>query len=137
MKRPQPEQALQRQVAQFLAVALDGNSWFSSMPLGGGGRLRGAILRGVGVKRGLPDVLVVNDGRTIWLELKSDKGRVSPEQRECHAALASARSSVSVVRSLDDAIEALQRAGVPLRAHLDAPPVTRDTVQLHTREVGA
>lgn len=115
MRRAKPEQALQRQIAQFLAVALDGNSWWSSMPLGGGGRLRGAILHGLGVKAGLPDVLVINDGRAIWLELKSAKGRLSVGQQECHAALARARCAVAVVRSLDDAIEALQRAGVPLR----------------------
>ena len=120
MRRSQPEQALQRQVAQFLTLALDGNSWFSSMPLGGGGRLRGAILHGLGVKRGLPDVLVVNDGRAIWLELKAAKGRLSPGQQECHAALASARCTVAVVRSLDDVIEALQRAGVPLHAEIAA-----------------
>lgn len=120
MKHAQPEQALQRQIAQFLAVALDGNSWWSSMPLGGGGRLRGAILHGLGVKPGLPDMVVVNDGRAIWLELKAAKGHVSPAQQECHAALARARCPVAVVRSLDEAIEALQQAGVPLRAELAA-----------------
>lgn len=120
MNRAQPEQALQRQVAQFLAVALDGNSWFSSMPLGGGGRLRGAILHGLGVKRGLPDMLVINDGRAIWLELKAAKGRVSEGQQDCHAALSSARSPVAVCKSIDDVIAALVAAGVPLRAKLEA-----------------
>lgn len=120
MRRAQPEQALQRQVVQFLAVALEGNSFFTTIPLGGGGRLRGAILHGLGVKRGLPDVLVINDGRAIWLELKAKRGFVSEAQRGCHAALASARCPVAVVRSLDDVIEALQRAGVPLRVELAA-----------------
>lgn len=120
MRKPQPEQALQRQVAQFLAVALDGNSWFSSMPLGGGGKLRGAILHGLGVKRGLPDVLVINDGRAIWIELKVGKGRVSEGQRECHLALARARCPVAVCRSLNEVIMALTDAGVPLCAELAA-----------------
>jgi hypothetical protein len=134
VRRAQPEQVLQRQIAQFLAVALDGNSWFSSLPLGGGGKLRGAILHGLGVKRGLPDMLVVNDGRVVWLELKSAKGRISEGQQECHAALARARCPVAVVRSLEDAIDALQRAGVPLRiAGETTPGVTRDPLAL--REV--
>lgn len=115
MRRAQPEQALQRQVAEFLSVALAGNSWFSSMPLGGGGRLRGAILHGLGVKAGLPDVLVVNDGRAIWLELKARNGRVSTGQQLCHNDLSRARCPVAVCKSLDDVIAALRAAGVPLR----------------------
>lgn len=118
MRRAQPEQVFQRQVAQFLAVSLAGNSWFSSLPLGGGGRLRGAILHGLGVRRGLPDVLVINDGRAIWLELKSDKGRLSQAQQACHSDLIRARSSVAVCRCLEDVVAALNAAGVPLRAKL-------------------
>jgi hypothetical protein len=114
-RRAQPEQALQRQVAQFLDVALAGNSWWSSMPLGGGGRLRGAILHGLGVKPGLPDIAVVNDGRVIWIELKAPKGRLRAHQIACHRALSMARCPVYICRSLDDVIAALRSAGVPMR----------------------
>lgn len=114
-KRAHPEQTLQRQVADFLSVALAGNSWWSTMPLGGGGSIRGKILRGLGTRAGLPDLLVVNDGRAIWLELKSKNGRLSEVQQECHAALARARCPVTVCRHLDDVIAALRAAGVPLK----------------------
>ena len=114
-RRRAPEQALQRQIAQFLDVALGGTAWYSAIPLGGGGRVRGAILRSMGTKEGTPDMVVLDAGRAIFLELKAPKGRVSPAQEACHKALRRAGATVYVVRSLDEAIAVLFRAGVPLR----------------------
>jgi hypothetical protein len=115
MARRAPEQALQRQIAQFLDVALAGNAWYSTIPLGGGGRVRGAILRGMGVKEGTPDMIILDAGRAIFLELKSLKGRVSPAQQVCHKSLRRAGCAVYVIRSLDETIIALRECGVPLR----------------------
>lgn len=115
MTRSHPEQILQRQVAQFLALALGGSAWFSTIPLGGGGKVRGAILRGLGTKDGLPDILVVDSGRALWIELKAKRGTVSPAQRECHAALHRARSSTAICRSLGEVIAFLHHEGVPLK----------------------
>ncbi len=114
-KRRAPEQALQRQIAQFLDAALGGSAWYSTIPLGGGGRVRGAVLRAAGTKAGIPDMLVVDAGRVIWLELKAPKGRLSVDQIVCHQELRHARCAVYVVRSLDEAIASLRMAGVPLR----------------------
>jgi hypothetical protein len=114
-KRRAPEQALQRQIAQFLDTALAGNTWYSTIPLGGGGRVRGAILRSMGVKAGVPDMVVIDAGRAIWLELKAPKGRLSDEQTACHKLLRRAGCAVYVIRSLDEAIIALRECGVPLR----------------------
>jgi len=110
---------LQRQIAQFLAVGLAGNSWFSAFPLGGGGKVRGAILRSMGTKEGTPDLIVINDGRAIFLEVKSYTGAVSEAQKRCHAELRRARCPVYVVRSLDEVVNALTASGVPLRAMVD------------------
>jgi len=115
MTRRAPEQALQRQIAQFLDVALGGTAWYSAIPLGGGGRVRGAILHSTGTKEGTPDMCVVDAGRVLFLELKSPKGRVSPAQEACHRALRRAGAPVYIIRSLDEAIAALRQAGVPLR----------------------
>ena len=43
-RRKQPEADFQQQVFAYLASALDGDSWFSAIPLGGGGAVRGAAL---------------------------------------------------------------------------------------------
>jgi hypothetical protein len=109
------EQTFHRQIADFLTVALGGTATFSTLPLGGGGQLRGAILHGLGVKPGLPDIAVWDAGRTIFLELKAPSGRLSPVQSECHTDLRRARCPVAVVRSLDEVIAFLKAHGVPLR----------------------
>lgn len=87
-----------------------------SGPSGGGGLMRGKILNSMGLKPGVPDVLIVDGGRALWLEVKAPKGSVSPVQKQCHSDLARARSSVAVVRSLDDVIAFLERECVPLKA---------------------
>lgn len=115
-----PEQQFHKAVADFLAVALGGSAWFTSIAhgsRGGGaaGHARGAIWQGMGAKAGVPDILLVDGGRAIWLELKAPKGRLSDVQKECHKALAHAGSAVHVVRTIDEVIVALRYAGVPLR----------------------
>jgi hypothetical protein len=117
-----PEERLHRDIADYLTLTLGGCAWFTTIPLGGGGRLRGAILNGMGVKAGVPDILIVDGGRAYWLEVKSAKGRVSPEQRQCHDVLALARAPVTIVRSLEDVERALTRWGVPLKARIAACP---------------
>lgn len=114
-RRQQPEQALQTQVVKFLRAALAGNSWFGSVPLGGGGASRGRTLKRTGAVAGTPDMLLVNDGRAIWIELKAPKGVVSDAQLYAHQQLRQAGSLVFVCRSLDEVIEAMRSAGVPLR----------------------
>lgn len=109
------EAQLHRAVSDFLSVALGGCAWFTTIPLGGGGRIRGAVLRGRGVKPGTPDLLIVDGGRCCWLELKARRGRVSPEQVECHAALRRAGSAVAVCKSLDEVIATLNLWAVPLK----------------------
>ena len=113
MKRP--EQALHQQVAQFLAWALPDDAWFTTIGHGGGGLLRGKILHGMGVKPGVPDILVVSGGRAIFVELKAQKGTVSPAQKACISALYEAGSHVHLARNLDQVIAALRTEGVPLR----------------------
>ncbi len=109
------ELTLHKAVAQYLTAALPDNAWFTTFPLGGGGRLHGARIKAMGTRRGTPDVLVVIDGKAIFLELKSDKGSVSPAQRETIAALRRAGAAVFVCRSLADVH--LNLAGwIPLKA---------------------
>lgn len=118
MKRP--EQLLHQQVAAYLRVALPPSVWFSTFPSGGGGKTRGAFLRSMGLKKGVPDLLVVHNGRATWIELKAEKGRVSVDQRRCHVALAGAGCWVNVCRSVAEVQGALECARIPLRAKVTA-----------------
>jgi hypothetical protein len=135
MRRAQPEYHLHCQIVAFLRLALDGNTFFFHPPNGGKrGLAEAKRFKAMGVAPGLPDIGIIDSGRILWLELKAGKGRLSPGQRECHELLARARCPVMVVRSLDDAIEALQRAGVPLRIAGELPArVVRQSIAV--REV--
>ena len=64
--------------------------------------MRGMILKGMGMKAGVPDILIVYDSRAYWCELKAPKGTLSEVQKEVHAALWQAKTPVAVIRSLDE-----------------------------------
>lgn len=112
MKRP--EQRLHRAVAELLDTILV-SAWWTTLPLGGGGKLRGAINKGLGTKDGIPDILIVDHSQAFWIELKAPNGRLSPEQFVCHAALSAAGATVFVCRSVDDVIIRLQQCGIKTR----------------------
>lgn len=58
--------------------------------------------------RGLPDLLVVLSGITIFFEVKTKLGSVSPIQRAIHEKIERAGGSVCVVRSVKEAIRAIR-----------------------------
>ena len=62
-----------------------------------------------GVK-GVPDIscLPWQDGRTLYIEVKSQNGRLRPDQVEFHAMLKSRNAPVMVARSVDDVQEYLK-----------------------------
>ena len=53
--------------------------------------------------RGWPDrLLLTNDGRVVWIELKRPKGLVSPLQNHFHGKLQEMKFQVEVVRSAEE-----------------------------------
>jgi hypothetical protein len=100
--RAAPEQALQRQVAAYLSWALAPPAWFTAFPAGGGGWTRGKILKGMGLKAGVPDIVIYYEGKAFFLELKAPKGVLSVTQKRTHDELRAAGCLVAVIRSLDD-----------------------------------
>ena len=113
--RSAPEQRLQREVANYLSWALMPPTWFTAIPAGGGGELRGKILKGMGLRAGVPDILIVHDGQAKWLELKSPRGVLSEAQRATHSALNATGCPVVICRSLDEVRGAVWAWGIPLR----------------------
>ena len=125
MSMVRDEQKLQMQVKKFLELALPyPDAWFTAIPAGGGGKVRGGILKGMGYKAGTPDMLVIyrppSGPIVIWLELKSAQGRASKAQEQCRKDLIAAGCKWALVRSLDDVERALRGFGVPLRASVGA-----------------
>lgn len=62
-----------------------------------------------GCESGTPDILVMLDGgRCVWLECKTDKGRVTETQKSWHTMAAALGHRVAIARSVEDAIAAVR-----------------------------
>jgi hypothetical protein len=53
-------------------------------------------------RTGLPDIIVINDGFAIGLEVKNEKGRQSDNQKQIEKEWKEAGGEYYVVRSIDD-----------------------------------
>jgi hypothetical protein len=96
------EQAIQRAVFEHLAWRARPNAFAFHVPNGGWrSPIEAAIMKGLGVRPGVPDVFA---GRAHALELKAPGAKLSPAQAEAHAALKAAGAAVAVVYGLDDAL---------------------------------
>ena len=113
MTRSMPEQQIQRAVFEHLAIRAASTA-FAFHPANGGWRSRveAAILKGMGVKPGVPDIIAIKDARCYALELKGSGGRLTPVQRDVHAALVVAGATVAVAYGLDDALAQLEAWGL-------------------------
>lgn len=126
-RRATPEADLQRAVVQALHFALPRSAIVHHCAnevteAGPRGARRQAILVSMGVHPGFADLVVLCDGRALFLELKSLKGRLSPAQEAFRDAVLAQGFGWALVRSLDDALEALANQGFTTRI---APPSRR------------
>jgi len=123
-RRGTPEADLQRAVVQALRFALPKTAIIHHCANevtepGPRGAKRQAILVGMGVHPGFADLIVLCDGRVLFLELKSLKGRLS--QETFRDAVQTQGHGWALVRSLDDALGALVDHGFVTRVvHRDA-----------------
>jgi hypothetical protein len=112
-RRNRPEDIIQRAVFEHLALRSTPGV-FAFHPANGGwrSRIEAAILKGLGVRAGVPDIIAVRDGRTYGLEVKTPGGRLSAAQRSAHAALRAAGATVATAWGLDDALKTLEAWGL-------------------------
>jgi hypothetical protein len=111
--RRRPEEAIQRGVLQHLQVrAAPDVFWFH--PANGGYRtsIEARVLKSLGVKAGVPDLIFIRDGKTYGLELKADGGRLTPVQRMAHVLMRAAGAEVAVAVGLDAALRQLESWGL-------------------------
>jgi VRR-NUC domain len=108
-RRQQPEAAIQRALITHLRWRGVPNS-FAFHPANGGWRtaVEGAILRSMGVVPGVPDIIIIHNGKVFGLELKTDNGRLTDIQRETLETMQRAGANVAVVYGLDQAIAQLE-----------------------------
>jgi hypothetical protein len=113
MRRRRPEDTIQRAVLQHLAVRPAGEL-FAFHVANGGRRLpiEAAILKGLGVKAGVPDLVIIKAGHTYALELKAPRGRTSDAQADTIQAMQRAGATVAVAVGLDYAIARIEGWGL-------------------------
>ena len=126
-RRGTPEADLQRSVVTALKFALPKTAIIHHCANevtepGPRGAKRQAILVGMGVHPGFADLMVLCDSRVLFLELKSLKGRLSPEQEAFRDTVLAQGFGWALVRSVDDALGALADNGFTSRAQV---PVRR------------
>lgn len=113
MGRQSPEHKIQVAICDVLTYGLPKGSIFWAVPNGGSrskftaknGRtfsLEAKRLKDEGVKPGVSDLMILCEGRLICLEVKTEKGRQSPAQKEWEREVTAAGGLYRVVRSTDD-----------------------------------
>ncbi len=113
MKRAQPERKLQALVSKYLSMALPHDAFFTAIP--GGDR---QMTRTPGYRSGTPDMLVIHQGKPLFIELKSLRGKTSATQNQVGEELVDAGADSCVCRSLEHVEEYLRNWGIPLRASI-------------------
>lgn len=107
---------LHKAVADFLAATLPKFAVFFHVPNGELGESRvGAKLKRMGARPGVPDFDVISQGRAMFIELKTGRGRLSAAQKACIGDLENTGARVAICRTVEEVVAALPEWGVPLR----------------------
>lgn len=127
-KAPQPlESDFQAVAVSYLNMALPSHAAMTAFPAGGGGVIRGAMLKKMGLTPGWPDIQILlrassfdsqrSFSRFIGLECKRPGGgSVSAEQLSAHKRITMAGGVVYVVRNIQEIYDHLTRdEGLMLR----------------------
>ncbi len=116
MSRYAPEHMLQKACAKFLNHALPPDVWFTAIDHATRSAVEGAEKKSRGVKPGIPDLLFKFHQRTVWIELKTDKGVISESQKAVRDTLTGNGDDWHIARSIDDVEAILRSYGLTLKA---------------------
>ena len=107
------EQVIQRAVFEHLRMRAAPGVFAFHVPNGGYRTpTEAAIMQGLGVKAGVPDVIVIKDDRTYGLELKAEGGRATAQQLETATAREAAGAHCAIAVGLDRAVDWLEAWGI-------------------------
>ena len=112
-RRQRPEDVIQRAVFQHLrARGVPGMvAWHT--PNGGERRpVEAAIMKGLGVLTGVPDVIALHKGNAYALELKAEGGRPTEAQLATIAKMEEAGAYTCIAEGLDRALAVLEAWGL-------------------------
>ena len=120
-RRSTPEADAQRAIVQALRFALPRDaivhhSANEVTEAGPRGAKRQSILVGMGVHAGFADLIVISGGRVLFLEVKSETGRLRKSQEVFRDIVCAQGFGWALVRTVDDALNALADNGFTSRA---------------------
>lgn len=116
-----PEQQIHKAVADHLRQrGVPGLVWWhtaNGMFAGGrrnrkGASIHGAIMKGLGVRAGVSDFVLIHNSRIFALELKAEGGRASEAQMQFISDLNAAGGFGCICEGLDRALKSLETWGL-------------------------
>jgi hypothetical protein len=108
-RRKRPEDQIQRAVLEHLRLRGPKDAFTFAVPNGSArSAIEASIMKGLGVRAGTPDLVIIHQGKTFGLELKADGNRPTKIQGEAQAAMRAAGAEVAVAVGLDAAIKQLE-----------------------------
>lgn len=118
MKLHATEDQIHKTIAEYLDWVLLPPAVWTTFPAGWGklNKATAGRLYASGLKTGMPDILIFFNGRATGIEVKTDTGRLSPNQIAMHERLALAGVQVYVCRNTEDVLAALENASLPRRS---------------------
>jgi len=117
-----PENELHQSVADALRYLLPSDAvWTTWEARNAASVAEGSRRKRLGLAAGWPDIGIALRSRLVLLELKRYRyGVVSKVQRDLHDRLEHAGFPVEICCSVDDVLETVSRAGIPLRGRAAA-----------------
>lgn len=122
-KRTTPEYHFHCEVANTLNKILNPNltCWSSVENSNHTGGISGMIKQRKdkckGVKSGVPDLFILYNGTSLWIELKAKKGTISDSQDLFHQNIKIAKNNIEVIRSIDELLNILLLYKIPTLIH--------------------
>lgn len=114
LARPVPtEDQVQRGILAYLANALPPEAFCTAVnPVPGKTPAAAGRSKALGMVAGVPDLLIVYDGRALFIEVKRPGGRLSEAQGRVHALLWKAGAAVAVCSSVEDVEHVVREWGI-------------------------
>ena len=92
------EEFLHIAVASLLDQILPNDAVWTTVPIGGGGRIRAIKLKKMGVTAGWPDIQILWDGKLFLIELKRVNEYLNEAQRVLHPKIISSGGCVVTLK---------------------------------------
>ena len=114
--RKREEDAAQKWVVEWVRRTCPSVLIFHVPNGGQRSRTEAAILKGLGVLAGIPDLILLWPGHVAGLEMKAPKGKPTPEQEAIGERMIQMGHLWGVARSPEEAIALFAQWGVPTKA---------------------